>query len=199
MSTAQPIFPEKKSKTQASVSRKRKSEADPIAPIAPIAPPAKKPKLFKDSMDILNNGDIGDFKAAIKTWEHQHGQHEDITVQERFVALRRLLPDTHVLAVLDDDFDDKSTLAYLLCTNDIRLDNASTPPFGAEPAAEGGGGGMPLHWLYGAAVPEEVVRFESALGISEEDLCIDLDILENRIFRQENPGEYKRDRGTIEI
>jgi len=37
MSTAQPIFPEKKSKTQAAVSRKRKSEADPIG-----APPAKK-------------------------------------------------------------------------------------------------------------------------------------------------------------
>ena len=71
------------------------------------------------------------------------------------------------------------------------------PPFGAEPAAEGGGGGMPLHWLYGAAVPEEVVRFESALGISEEDLCIDLDILENQIFRQEKPEEYKRN--IIEI
>ena len=47
MSTAQPIFPEKKSKTQASVSRKRKSEADPIVP-----PKIKKPRkdlVFADS------------------------------------------------------------------------------------------------------------------------------------------------------
>ena len=43
MSAAQPIFPEKKSKTQASVSRKRKSEADPIVP-----PKIKKPR--KDSV-----------------------------------------------------------------------------------------------------------------------------------------------------
>ena len=63
MSTAQPIFPEKKSKTQASVSRKRKSEADPIVP-----PKIKKPR--KDSVFAdfsTDDPDLATDECLVKT------------------------------------------------------------------------------------------------------------------------------------
>jgi len=72
MSTAQPIFPEKKSKTQASVSHKRKSEADPIAP------PAIK-KRRKSSYAELRDA-ISIIEEQMETWlcenEYAHEENE---------------------------------------------------------------------------------------------------------------------------
>ena len=66
MSTAQPIFPEKKSKTQASVSRKRKSEADPIG-----APPAKCGNFLLGFNLILGNSDC--FKDQFFVFPDENG------------------------------------------------------------------------------------------------------------------------------